>query len=69
MTPCTSTYFRDFLLVFFYKAMLVKNKHSSVEGGMGRGIRKCKKKKNCREQLSLRPQLSWRRHVPVIFMA
>ena len=26
-------------------------------------------KKNCREQLSLRPQLSWRRHVPVIFMA
>ena len=44
MTPCTSTYFRDFLLVFFYKAMLVKKKHSSVEGGMGHGHRKCKKK-------------------------
>ena len=29
---------------FFYKAMLVKNKHSSVEGGMGHGHRKCKKK-------------------------
>lgn len=53
---------------FFYKAMLVKNKHSSVEAGMGHGHRKCKKK-ICREQLSLRPQLSWRRHVPVIFMA